>query len=470
MNFIVDLFGFLSDLGKYIMVPLMVAIIGIGFRADVNKAIKGGITVGIGLFGLDLALSLVSTYLAPVATALVEMANLNLDVIDVGWTALSGIAYATEVGAFIIPFMLLVNIILLALGATKTMDIDIWNFWHYALTGSLIAVTTGNILYGFLAAVVHAVVIFAWGDRYAEQTQEVIGIPGVSIPHGGTFAANVIGWGMEKVYNRFGKKEEKGSADAAAAKKLSENKFVTIIKDPIYVGFILGVFVAALGGFPFKTIITTGMAMSAMLYLTPRMVKILMEGLVPISNACKKIMSKKYAGEQLYIGMDNAIILGHPTVMMGTVLMIPVCIILAMIVPGNRIIPMASLAACGYNCTILNVHHKGKPMRVFISCTILLAACLIFGSVMAETVTDVAVSTGFTWSQEGFIYISAISGTLGATIWLWLLFGLSPIVGAIASVVIILATVMIQRNYFKKKRELATVEFVGADQDAYLKK
>ena len=138
MEFISQIFTVISGLGKYIMVPLMIAIIGIAFRCDTNKAIKGGLTVGIGLFGLDLALSLVSKYLGPVATALVEQAHLNLDVIDVGWTALSGIAYATEVGAFIIPFCLLVNVVMLAIGATKTMDIDIWNFWHYALTGSLI--------------------------------------------------------------------------------------------------------------------------------------------------------------------------------------------------------------------------------------------------------------------------------------------------------------------------------------------
>ncbi len=475
MEFISQIFSVISGLGKYIMVPLMIAIIGIAFRCDTNKAIKGGITVGIGLFGLDLALSLVSKYLGPVASALVEQAHLNLDVIDVGWTALSGIAYATEVGAFIIPFCLLVNIVMLALGATKTMDIDIWNFWHYALTGSLVYLISGNILLGFLAAAAHFVVLLSIADRTAKQTQEVIEVPGVSIPHGGTFGGWAIGFFMEKVYDFFSSKFSKGNkeekkADGEKAKKLQKNPLAVVFRDPIYVGFILGVVLALIGRQDVKTALTTGMAMSALLYLTPRMVKILMEGLLPISNACKAIMAKKYKGQELYIGMDNAIILGHPAVMVGTVVMIPVCVLLALILPGNRIVPLASLAACGYNCTVLCVMHKGKTGRTLISCTILLAVLMLIGSAMAEEITKVAVSTGFGWSDTSYTLISAISGTLASTYWYYLAFNLNTVVGIALCLVLIIGLVILNRAYFKKQTELNTVKFKDADSASYTEK
>jgi len=140
--------------------------------------------------------------------------------------------------------MLLVNVLLLSVGATKTMNIDIWNFWHYALTGSLIYFVTGNILLGFLAATTHAVVIYSIADRTAEQVQEVIGVPGISIPHGGTFGGWVIGYTMEHVYNFLGKtfrgnKTVDKAAEDEKIKKLNANPFIQIIKDPIYVGFLL---------------------------------------------------------------------------------------------------------------------------------------------------------------------------------------------------------------------------------------
>lgn len=457
MEFLSTFFSTISGLGKYLMVPLMVALIGIAFKCNVNKAVKGGITVGIGLFGLDLALSIVSNYLGPVATGLVGKANLNLDVIDVGWTALSGIAYGTEIGAFIIPLMLAFNLIMLAVGATKTMDIDIWNFWHYALTGSLIYVITNNLFFGLLAALAHAAVIFLIADRTAKRVQEVIGIPGISIPHGGCLGQWIIGFILEPLYNLLGKGKtgEEKTISQTNAKKLQDNPVLKVIKDPIYLGFILGTVIAFIGGQDAKTSFTTGMAMAALLYLTPRMVKILMEGLVPISQACSKIMAEKNKSGELYIGMDNAVGLGHTTVMLISVIAIPVCVALCAIVPGNRIIPIASLAACGYNCSMLNVVHRGKVGRTLLSCTIFLALTLVIASIMAPKITEVALSSGYTWSQSEYTLISAISGTLWSTFPLFLLFNINSTIGAVCCLAIIIACVVLQKIYFKKKMQSA---------------
>lgn len=177
-------------------------------------------------------MSIVSNYLGPVATGLVGKANLNLDVIDVGWTALSGIAYGTEIGAFIIPLMLAFNLIMLAVGATKTMDIDIWNFWHYALTGSLIYVITNNLFFGLLAALAHAAVIFLIADRTAKRVQEVIGIPGISIPHGGCLGQWIVGFILEPLYNLLGKGKtgEEKTISQTNAKKLQDNPVLKVIK------------------------------------------------------------------------------------------------------------------------------------------------------------------------------------------------------------------------------------------------
>lgn len=463
MEFLSAVFTTISGLGKYLMVPLMVALIGIAFKCNINKAIKGGITVGIGLFGLDLALTIVTNYLGPVATGLVGQANLNLDVIDVGWTALSGIAYGTEIGAFIIPLMLAFNLILLAIGATRTMDIDIWNFWHYALTGSLIYIVTGSLFYGLLASLAHAAIIFLIADRTAKRVQEVVGIPGISIPHGGCLGQWIVGFIMEPLYNVIGKekKEEGKKVDQEKVKKLQENPVLKVIKDPIYLGFILGTLIAFIGGQDVKTSFTTGMAMAALLYLTPRMVKILMEGLVPISQACTKIMSEKHKGAELYIGMDNAVGLGHTTVMLISVLAIPICVILCAIVPGNRIIPIASLAACGYNCSMLNVVHKGKLGRTLLSCTIFLAITLVIGSLIAPKVTEVALSSGYSWTESEYTLISAISGTLWSTFPIFALFNINGYMGAAFCLGIIIACIVLQKIYFKKKNAPTEIEAIS---------
>ncbi len=75
--------------------------------------------------------------------------------IDVGWPATSSIAWASSVAAFIIPLGIIVNVVLLVTKVTKTMNVDIWNFWHYTFTAAMVSYAgSGSIWQALLAAVI----------------------------------------------------------------------------------------------------------------------------------------------------------------------------------------------------------------------------------------------------------------------------------------------------------------------------
>lgn len=301
MEFIIGFFTAISDLGKTLMIPMMITIIALIIRVPFSKALKSGITVGIGLTGLTLTMSLVTTYVGPIINVMVEKFGLKLTYVDVGWTAVSGIAYSTVVGAFIIPFTLLINVIVLALKGTKTLNIDIWNYWKYALAGSLVYLLTGSLVASFLAGTVYIVACLVIADRTAELVQEFFGMPGISIPQGSAAGSVLICLLVEKVFNIFSsifsRNKEKESADWAA--KINNNKVLQTINDPIYVGLAIGTFLALLGGYNLKGALEVGMYMAALMFILPRMASILMEGLTPISAAAKEFMGKKYKGLML---------------------------------------------------------------------------------------------------------------------------------------------------------------------------
>jgi galactitol-specific phosphotransferase system IIC component len=74
-------------------------------------------------------------YLTPAANLLLERFGLHMQYVDGGWMTGSAIGFASPVGTFIIPFALAINIILLAVNWTKTLNVDIWNFCISASTG-----------------------------------------------------------------------------------------------------------------------------------------------------------------------------------------------------------------------------------------------------------------------------------------------------------------------------------------------
>ena len=71
---------------------------------------------------------------------------------------------------------------MLALRLTKTVDVDMWNYWHFALGGTLVYYSTGSFWLGLLAAGIIAVVILKLADWSAPMLQRYFDLEGISLP------------------------------------------------------------------------------------------------------------------------------------------------------------------------------------------------------------------------------------------------------------------------------------------------
>ena len=72
-----------------------------------------------------------------------------------GWPAAAAVAYNTAVGALIIPICLGINFLLLITKCTRTVNIDLWNYWHFAFIGAVAYfVMDQSRWWGYFAAIV----------------------------------------------------------------------------------------------------------------------------------------------------------------------------------------------------------------------------------------------------------------------------------------------------------------------------
>lgn len=351
-------FEFISDLGSMIMIPMIIFVVGLVFRTGFKKSLRSGITVGVGFIGLNLVLDLLFKYVGPATDILVEKFNLGFTVIDAGWPAAAAVAFGTKIGAVIIPFILIINILLLLTGLTKTVNIDIWNYWHYAFTGALVSTTTGSLLYGFIAAAAHAAISLKIADISAPKIEGAIGVPGVSIPQAFATSTVPIFVLLDKLHDRIpGLKDVKADTETI-------NEKLGIFGEPMIVGFILGILFRLTEGYDIKGILEMAFAMAGIMLLLPRMVKIIMEGLVQISESTQGFLQKKFSGSEFYIGLDSAITLGHPTTIAVGVLLIPIVLFLASILPYNTTLPLADLAATAFFVCMATPIHNGNCFTI----------------------------------------------------------------------------------------------------------
>ena len=159
------------SLGSNVFVPIVLTLLGLLFGLSFLKALKTGITAGVGFLGLGLVIGIISSGLTPAVNLIVERFDLSLRVIDVGSGAAAGLGFATVVGALIIPLVFGLNIFLLAIGATKTMNIVIYNYSHYALTGSVVWYITQNVMLGLIAGLFHSCFSLLSADYTAKMVQ-----------------------------------------------------------------------------------------------------------------------------------------------------------------------------------------------------------------------------------------------------------------------------------------------------------
>lgn len=414
MEAIKSIFDFLTGLGSPVMLPIVIFILSLILGQKLSRAFISSLTVGVGFIGLGLVINLLFQALGPATDALVKSTGLQLNSLDVGWGVAAAIAFGTVVGSLVFVIAFGVNLIMLIFNWTKTLNVDMWNYWHYAFTGSLVyLVSGGNLALGLLAAAIHAVVALLIADWVAKDVQGFFKLPGISIPQGWAITSvpiiKVLNWIVEKIP---GLREVYWDSETL-------QKRLGIFGQPIIMGAILGLLFGVLAyginpaGMTFNEILgkvlMLSVQMAAVMLLIPRIIAIFMEGLTPLSEAARTFMQKRFAGREFYVGLDSAILIGHPITIATGILLIPITLLLAAILPGNTTLPAADLAATAFFVCMVPPLTRGNFFRSVLYGILIMTMVLYISSAFAPLLTQIAKDIGYA-IPEGAVQITGLSG------------------------------------------------------------
>lgn len=351
------------------MMPVIFTVLGVCIGIRFGEALKAGLKVGVGFVGLSIVTALLTSALGPALKSVVDIYGLQLSIFDMGWPAASAVAYNTAVGALIIPVCLGVNLLMLLTRTTRTVNIDLWNYWHFAFIGAIIYFASDSLAWGFFGAIVCYIITLVIADMTALKFQRFYkDMDGISIPQ--PFCAGFVpfAWAINKGLDKI-PGFDKLELDAEGMKK----KF-GVLGEPLFLGVIVGIGIGCLSCSGWNeivdnipSILTLGIKMGAVMELIPRVTVLFIEGLKPISDATRKLIARKFKNaDGLNIGMSPALVIGHPTTLVVSLLLIPVTLLLAVAMPGNRFLPLASLAGMFYLFPLVLPYTKGNVLKTFI--------------------------------------------------------------------------------------------------------
>ena len=383
-----QVFSYIISLGASVMMPIIFTIIGLCIGMKFGKALLSGLYVGVGFVGLGVVTALLTNNFGDPLSAISQIYHLQLNVFDMGWPAAASVAYNTAVGALIIPICLGVNFLMLITKTTRTVNIDLWNYWHFAFIGAVAYfVMDESLAWGYFAAIICYIVTLVFADITADKFQGYYdNLDGISIPQ--PFVQSfvpftwVINWVLDKIPG-FSKLD----IDAAGLKK----KF-GVLGEPLVLGVIVGILIGIVAKLDIKKILFLGITMGAVMELIPRVTKLFIDGLMPISEKTKEIVGKKFNGKRVNIGMSPALVIGHPTTLVATLLLIPTYLVIAVVLPGNQFLPLASLAGLFYLFPMILPYTKGNVVKTYVIGLVALAVGLYFVTNMAPDFTKAAAA------------------------------------------------------------------------------
>ena len=425
MDKVNDVVQYILNMGATVMLPIMIFIIALVFRVKVSKALRSALTIGIGMVGINLVINLLTTNIGPAAQAMVKRFGFHLTVVDVGWPSAAAGAWGQPISSVLIPILLVTNIVLIMLKVTKTLDIDIWNYWHMVAAGSVAYIVTKSWWFSILSAILYMIFCLLIADWTAKDVQEFYGLEGISFPTGSSDAFGLLGIPISAVVARIpGIKNLNADAETIQKK-------VGIFGEPMMMGIIIGAVIGILAGYDVAKVLQLGINMGAVMMLMPRMVKLLMEGLMPISESAREVLQKRYGEDrEIYLGMDAALSTGAPATLATGLLLVPITLFIAVILPGNRVLPFGDLATIPFYVSLIVARRKGNIVHSVITGAIVVAIALFMATDFTSVHTQML--QGIVKFPAGAAKVSSLD--MGGNFLNWILLKLGEVVKSIGIV------------------------------------
>ncbi|EOV2815030.1 PTS galactitol transporter subunit IIC [Salmonella enterica subsp. enterica serovar Muenster] len=380
--------------GPTVLLPLVLFFLALFFKVKPAKALRSSLIVGIGFVGIYAIFDILTSNVGPAAQAMVERTGISLPVVDLGWPPLAAITWGSPIAPFVIPLTMLINVAMLALNKTRTVDVDMWNYWHFALAGTLVYYSTGSFVLGLSAAAIAAIVVLKLAYWSAPLVAKYFGLEGISLPTLSSVVFFPIGLLFDKIIDKI------PGVNRIHIDPENVQKKMGIFGEPMMVGTILGVLLGIIAGYDFKHILLLGISIGGVMFILPRMVRILMEGLLPLSEAIKKYLNAKYPGrDDLFIGLDIAVAVGNPAIISTALILTPISVFIAFLLPGNKVLPLGDLANLAVMASMIVLACRGNIFRAVITAIPVIVADLWIATKIAPFITGMAKDVNFKMAE-----------------------------------------------------------------------
>lgn len=407
-HFLNAFFGFKA----YVMLPVIIFLIALAVRLPLKRALLSTVSLAAGFAGVFIAFNFFVTNISPAVQQLSTVRGLNFPVLDVGWPPLAAITWASPLAAISIPMVLIANLLMLATGLTRTIYIDIWNYWHFAMIGALVLALSGSMWLGLSATLLIAIYCFKLTEWTAPDVEREMGLKGISASpvsvNGIVPYSACVDWLIDRipVLNKINYNPE---ASHQADGDVERNSLVDLLREPMVIGLLMGLALALAADYDMRATLEMAVHIAAVMFLLPKSAGLIGEAMIPITNALRSQVERVFPQRKnLIVALDTGFLMGHKSVIMTGLILMGLAIGIALVLPGNRVLPLGDLPNLISVMSISVLMFRGNVFRAVLAGIPVIITFLLISSGMAPLFTDLARKTP-SFNMDGLGLITAFT-------------------------------------------------------------
>ncbi|MCT3030891.1 MAG: PTS glucitol transporter subunit IIA [Pediococcus sp.] len=377
------------DLGAAPVMLIVLTLIAWALGVKFFRALEGGIRLAIALTGISAIINILTTTYQPALTAFVKSTGIQLSITDVGWAPLATITWGSPYTLFFLLIMVLLNVGMLLLKWTNTLDVDIFDIWHISFTalmaiyfGANFWVATALIILIGALKIVNSDLMKPTFDDLLENHDNPMTTTHLN------YMMNPVIMVLNKIYDLLFRWLDRFDFDSA---KLNEK--IGFWGSNFAIGCYLGIFIGLVGQQGIESIFTLSFTGGVCLQLFSLIGSWFIKAVEPLSQGVTDLANKHLKGRKLNIGLDWPFIAGRSEMWAAANVLAPILLLESLVLPGNHILPLGGIIAMGVTPALLVV-TRGRIIRMIVIGAVEIPIFLWAGTLSAPFVTSVAKQVG----------------------------------------------------------------------------
>jgi galactitol PTS system EIIC component len=422
MDIAYKIIAVVNDIGPVGIIPSIFLLVGLITARNKLQALKRSVFIFIGLVSVAVLIGAYINFFNPVINTIVSSSTKSFSTIDIGWMVSVNSIFRSPILAHLYIALIAVNIIMLLLRLTRTLNIDLLNYWLFIFVGTMTyAITELRWLSIFFSALSSAIVLVL-SDIYQPDIENYFGVEAVSNPQPSTVVWAPISGLINYIFNKIPLIKKAHIFYEEIQYKLG------IVSEPMIMGFLAGSLIGYIARYKNFSLdlrgnllfcLLSGVNLAVIMILLPRAYNLLMKGMLPALNEFKAFINSKFSRKDFYLGTSSILFVGHPSVIGLSAIMIPLTVYIATRLPGNNVLPSADLVMIPFILVWAVAPAKGDIFRSFISALIIIPLILWITTDISVFLTDFYLLEGGEM-VNGYSNISSIGA--GSNVISWIFF------------------------------------------------